>query len=79
MKASQALEGITPLQAPSGDVTDISTFLYFSFYEFYYETDKKEPDSACPSNSNEKCGYWLGFAEDKRDQLTWKMLTEDTH
>ena len=31
------------------------------------------------SQSNEKRGHWVGFAENKGDQLTWKILTDDTN
>ena len=32
-----------------------------------------------PPKSNEKRGHWVGFAENKGDQLTWKILTDDTN
>ena len=31
-----------------------------------------------PSSSNEKKGYWVGFADNQGDSLTWRILTEDT-
>ena len=31
------------------------------------------------SSSNEKKGYWVGFANNQGDSLTWRILTEDTH
>ena len=31
-----------------------------------------------PSSSNEKKGYWVGFADNQGDPLTWRILTEDT-
>ena len=68
--SSPGVGGITPLKALAGQGSVISMFLYFSFYEpVYYNFDEKEPDSAFPSNSNEKCGYLVGFVEDKGDQL----------
>ena len=30
------------------------------------------------SQSNEKRGYWVGLAENKGDQLTWKILSDET-
>ena len=30
------------------------------------------------SPSNEKKGYWVGFADNPGDRLTWRILTEDT-
>ena len=78
--ASPALGGLTPLQALTGQVPDISYFLHFSFWEpIYYKVDESEPDHRFPSQSNEKRGHWVGFAENKGDQLTWKILTDDTN
>ena len=78
--ASPALGGLTPLQALTGQVPDISHFLHFSFWEpIYYNVDESEPDHRFPSQSNEKRGHWVGFAENKGDQLTWKILTDDTN
>ena len=31
-----------------------------------------------PSPSNEKKGYWVGFADNPGDRLTWRILTEHT-
>ena len=78
--ASPALGGLTPLQALTGQVPDISHFLYFSFWEpIYYKVDESEPDHRFPSQSNEKRGHWVGFADNKGDHLTWKILTDDTN
>ena len=78
--SSPALGGLTPLQALTGQVPDISQFLHFSFWEpIYYKVDESEPDHRFPSQSNEKRGHWVGFAENKGDQLTWKILTDDTN
>ena len=54
--------------------------LNFSFYEpVYYRIDSSEPDLNFPSSSNEKKGYWVGFADNQGDSLTWRILTEVTH
>ena len=64
--ASPALGGLTPLQALTGQVPDISHFLHFSFWEpIYYKVDDSEPDHRFPSQSNEKRGHWDGFADNK--------------
>ena len=43
--ASPALGGLTPLQALTGQVPDISHSLHFSFWEpVYYKVDEREPD-----------------------------------
>ena len=49
--ASPALGGLTPLQALTGQVPDISHFLHFSFWEpVYYKVDESEPDTDFPPN-----------------------------
>ena len=78
--ASPVLGGLTPLQAMTAQVPDISHFLHFSFWEpIYYKVDESEPDHRFPSQSNEKRGQWVGFAENKGDQITWKIHTDDTN
>ena len=77
--ASPTLQGICPVQALEGTTPDISFMLHFSFYEpVYYRIDSSEPDLHFPSLSNEKKGYWVGFADNPGDRLTWRILTEDT-
>ena len=76
--ASPTLQGICPVQALEGPTPDVSFMLHFSFYEpVYYRTDSSEPDLHFPSASNEKKGYWVGFANNQGDSLTWRILTED--
>ena len=77
--ASPTLQGICPVQALEGTTPDNSFLLHFSFYEpVYYRIDSSEPDFHFPSSSNEKKGYWVGFAANQGDCLTWRILTEDT-
>ena len=77
--ASPTLQGICPVQALEGTTPDISFLLHFSFYEpIYYRIDSSEPDLNFPSSSNEKKGYWVGFADNQGDSLTWRILTEAT-
>ena len=77
--ASSSLDGIITLQALTGQVPDISYFLHFSFWEpVYYKVDENESDHRFPSQSNEKGGHWVGFADNKGDHLTWKILTDET-
>jgi len=76
--ASPALGGQTPLCTLTGQTTDISHLLCYQFYQkIYYKIE----DSAkqFPSHSNEKLGYWVGFADNVGDAMTWKILTEDNH
>ena len=78
--ASPTLQGTCPGQALQGTTPDISFMLHSSFYEpVYYRTDSSDPDFHCPSSSNEKKGYWVSFANNQGDHLTWSILTEDTH
>ena len=54
--ASPVLGGLTPIQALTGQVPDISHFLHFSFWEpVYYKVDENEPHHKFPSQTNEKC------------------------
>ena len=77
--ASPTLQGICPAQALEGTTPDISFLLHFSSYEpVYYRIDSSEPDLNFPSSSNEKKGYWVGFADNQGDSFTWRILTEDT-
>ena len=77
--ASPTLKGICAVHALEGTTPDISFMLHFSFYEpVYYRIDSSEPDLNFPSSSNEKKGYWVGFADNQGDHLTWRILTEDT-
>ena len=77
--ASPTLQGICLVQALGGTTPDVSFMLHFSFYEpVYYRIDSSEPDLHFPSSSNEKKGYWVGFADNQGDSLTWRILTEDT-
>ena len=78
--ASPTLQGICPVQTLQGTTPDVSFMLHFSFYEpVYYRIDSSEPDLNFPSSSNEKKGYWVGFADNQGDSLSWRILTEDTH
>ena len=78
--ASPTLQGICPAPALQGTPPDIIFMIHSSFYEpVYYRIDSSEPDFHFPSPSNEKKGYWVGFADNQGDSLTWRILTEDTH
>ena len=77
--ASPPLQGICPVPALQGTTPDISFMLHSTFYEpVYYRIDSSEPDFHFPSPSNEKKGYWVGFADNPGDRLTWRILTEHT-
>ena len=72
---SPVLVGLIPIQALTGQVPDISHYIHLSFWEpVYYKVDENEPDHRFPSQSNEQQGNWVGFADNKGDHLTWKIL-----
>ena len=78
--SSPTLKDICPVPALQGTTPDISFTLHSSFYEpVHYRIDSSEPDFHFPSPSNDKKGYWVGFADNQGDCLTWRILTEDTH
>ena len=75
--ASPTLQGICLVQALQGTTSDISFMLHTSFYEpVYYRIEFS--DFHLPSSSNEKKDYWVGFANNPGDCLTWRIRTEDT-
>ena len=77
--ASPTLQGICPVQALQGPTPDISFMLHTLFFEpVYYRIEFSEPDFHLPSSSNEKKGYWVSFADNPDDRLTWSILTENT-
>jgi hypothetical protein len=72
--ASDALDGLTPIEKATGVKADISPLLQFHWWEpvFY------QADHGFPSSSREKSGRWVGIAEYQGDILTYKILTDDT-
>ena len=65
-----------PLQVATGSLADITPVLRFRFLEpVYYKLD----DSDFPSESREKRGYFVGFAENVGHYMTIKVLTDDTN
>jgi hypothetical protein len=76
LSASPALDNITPLQALTGQVPDISPVLCYTFNQPVFFT---APD---PSNANrtiERSGRWVGHAPNVGDAMTWIILADDTH
>ena len=67
--------GTVPIQVLTGSTNDISSLLYFRWYEpIYYKID----DSDFPSDSREKCSHWVGIAEHVGHAMTFKILTDNT-
>ena len=66
-----SLGGQVPLQVLYGITPDISIMLLYTFYQpIFYATH----DQHYPSESEERAGYWVGFAEHCGDSLTHKYL-----
>ena len=61
-----------------GSITSVSSFTSPFGNLFYCNIVPNKPDSNFPSQSIEKSGHWVGFAEEKGDKLIWKTLTDDT-
>ena len=59
----------------TGQVSDISSLVIYSFYEEVYFHD-----NLCdfPSDSTERKGNWVGISEHVGDALTYKVLSQDT-
>ena len=73
--ASPTLQGICPVQALQETTPDISFMPHTSFYEpVYYRIEFSKPDFHLPSSSNEKKGYWVSFATNQGDSLTWRII-----
>ena len=70
-----SLGGQVPLQVLYGVTPDISIMLLYTFYQpIFYATH----DQHFPSDSEERAGYLVGFAEHCGDSLTHKVLDAET-
>ena len=64
------VNGVIPQSVVTGEVTDVSPYLSFHFWqEVFYEDSK---------NGGELLGHWCGPASKKGDFLTYWILTHDT-
>ena len=73
--STSSLGGQVPLQVLYGITPDISIILLYTFYHpIFYATH----DQHFPSDSEERAGYWVGFAEHCGDSLTHKVLDAET-
>jgi hypothetical protein len=62
-----SLEWRTPLQLLTGETTDISIMLHFTFWEEVYYS---KYNSNFPSDTTEEAGYFVGFAVNVGDCIT---------
>jgi hypothetical protein len=80
--ATESLSWQTPLFRLTGDTSDISALLQFSFWEpvYYATADAVSYNSkpSFPSESAEEKGRFVGFGDSVGDVLTYKVLTDDT-
>ena len=74
--ASPALGGLTPLQALTGQVPDISHFLHFSFSKpIYYKVDESEPDHPdLPPNLMRRVAIGLALLKTREINLPGRSL-----
>ena len=69
--STASLGGQVPLQVLYGVTPDISSILLYTFYHpVFYATD----DQHFHSDSEERTGFWVGFAEHCGDSLTHMVL-----
>ena len=69
--STASLGGQVPLQVLFGVTPDISIMLLYTFYQpVFYATH----DQHFPSDSEERAGLWVGFAEHCGDSLTHMVL-----
>ena len=73
--STSSLGGQVPLQVLYGVTPYISIILLYTFYQpIFYATH----DQHFPSESKERAGYWVGFAEHCGDSLSHKVLDAET-
>ena len=69
--STASLGGQVPLQVLCGVTPDISIILLYTFYQpVFYATH----DQHFPSDSEERAGFWVGFAEHCGDSLIHMVL-----
>ena len=74
--STASLCGQVPLQVLYGVTPDISIILLYTFYQpVFYATH----DQHFPSDSDERAGFWVGFAEHCGDSLTHMVLDAVTN
>ena len=70
-----SLDKAVPLTDLSGVTQDISIILRFHWYEKVYFP---EDETSFPSESRERWGRFVGFADNVGNALTFAILTDDT-
>jgi hypothetical protein len=70
-----SLDWHTPLQVLTDETTDISIMVHFTFWEEVYYSNH---NSGFPSDTTEEAGYFVGFAVNVGDCMTFKVLSKTT-
>ena len=71
-----SLDKAIPMTVLSGVTQDISILLHFRWYEKVYF---REDETSFPSESGERSGRFVGFADNVGNALTFAILTDDTN
>jgi hypothetical protein len=71
-----SLEGRTPLPVLTGETTDISIMLHFTFWEEEYYS---KHNSNFLSDTTKEAGYFVGFAVNVGDCMTFKVVSKTTN
>ena len=72
--AMDALGGRTPIEVALGETPDISALLQFDFYKPVLYHD---PEGSSFPDTTKKPGQFMGIAENKGDNLTYWILTDN--
>ena len=75
--SAASLGGQVPLQVLYGVTPDITVILIL-LYTFYQPVFYGTHDQHFPSDSEERAGFWVGFAEHYGDSLTHMVLDAET-
>ena len=76
LTAVESIGWIPPLTCMDGTTKDISVLV--SAFKYWEPVYYKMEDTKFPSDSTEKRGRFVGFAENVGHALTYKILTDDT-
>ena len=74
--ATGSLDSATPMRRLTGQTTDITNMLRFTFWE---EVLYRKPLATFPSDSTEALGRIVGFSENVGNDLCYQVYTSDTN
>jgi hypothetical protein len=73
--SNKSLEWRTPMHFLTGETLDISILMQFTFWEEVFFT---HVNTSFPSESTEERGYFVGFATNVGDLMTFQVLSTTT-